>query len=387
MATTPTSFTYKDFLQTGPGTLAGRYMRTFWHPVHRSEDLPAGRAIPVKIMSEDFTLYRGETGRAHAVAFRCAHRGTQLSTGWVEGDDLRCFYHGWKYGPDGQCIEQPAETEPFCSRIRIKSYPVVEWLGLIFVYQGEGEAPPFPYMPEFENDFLHEVRTSVWPTNFFTQLDNSMDTLHTTFVHPQFGRGEQRLETGDVPCGVATYPSGETPGYPNYFVMPNVSEFASPPPYGEEVWSFQHCWRVPIDDHHYTRLDLQVVPLQGQEAEEYRARQAANRKKGWGPAWQAAAEVIAGRITANEFPPDRPDLVNCQDLVAQMGLGPIADETPVEHLGRSDVGIIAMRQLWARELAALAEGRPLTQWNRPDKLWERIWANGALREPAAARKW
>src|SRR6266508_2234374 len=104
-----------DFFHVGPGTLAGRYLRTFWQPVYRAQDLPPGRAKPIKIMNEDLTLYRGvpssefrvprgemergtqnpELGTPHVVAFRCAHRGTQLSTGWVEGDNLRCFYHGW----------------------------------------------------------------------------------------------------------------------------------------------------------------------------------------------------------------------------------------------------------------------------------------------------
>src|SRR5207302_10376505 len=123
---------------------------------------------------EDFTLYRGETpagdtplpnpstssgqapppqggrGQVHAVAFRCAHRGTQLSTGWVEGDDIRCFYHGWKYDGSGQCTEQPAEPEPFCSRIKIRSYPVHEYLGLVWAYLGEGEAPPFRRIAQLE---------------------------------------------------------------------------------------------------------------------------------------------------------------------------------------------------------------------------------------------
>ncbi len=85
---------YTDFEHTGPGTLAGRYMRMFWQPIYRTEDLVPGRAVPIRIMSEDFTLYRGEGGACHLVAFRCAHRGTQLSTGWVEGDCVRCRYHG-----------------------------------------------------------------------------------------------------------------------------------------------------------------------------------------------------------------------------------------------------------------------------------------------------
>jgi 5,5'-dehydrodivanillate O-demethylase len=76
-----TSMDYTDFAHTGPGTLAGRYLRSFWQPVHNVRDLAAGRAKPLKIMSEEFTLYRGESGEPHLVAFRCAHRGTQLSTG------------------------------------------------------------------------------------------------------------------------------------------------------------------------------------------------------------------------------------------------------------------------------------------------------------------
>ena len=112
---------YTDFVHTGPGTLAGRYLRRFWHPVSRAEDLAVGRAVPIRVMSEDFTLYRGESGAPHVVAFRCAHRGTQLSTGWVEGDCLRCLYHGWKYDASGQCVEQPGEDEGFAAKVRIRS--------------------------------------------------------------------------------------------------------------------------------------------------------------------------------------------------------------------------------------------------------------------------
>jgi 5,5'-dehydrodivanillate O-demethylase len=113
---------WNDFVHTGPGTVAGGLMRRFWHPVYASEELPVGRAKPIRIMNEDFTLYRGESGQAHLLDFRCAHRGSRLHTGWVEGDDVRCMYHGWKYGPDGRCTEQPGEPEPFCQKIRIRSY-------------------------------------------------------------------------------------------------------------------------------------------------------------------------------------------------------------------------------------------------------------------------
>ena len=79
---------YQDLARTGPGTIAGRFMRLFWQPVLVSEGLAAGRTKPIRIMGEDFTLYRGESGTHHLLEFGCAHRGTQLSTGWVEGDGI-----------------------------------------------------------------------------------------------------------------------------------------------------------------------------------------------------------------------------------------------------------------------------------------------------------
>ncbi len=89
--------------------------------------------------------------RPHAVAHRCAHRRTMLSAGFVEGDCIRCLYHGWKYDADGNCVEQPAElNEAFSDKVRIRAYPTHEYLGLIFVFMGEGATPPPPRFPEFE---------------------------------------------------------------------------------------------------------------------------------------------------------------------------------------------------------------------------------------------
>ena len=66
---------WEELVSTQPGTLAGTYMRRFWHPIHRGEDLCPGQAKPVEIMSERFTLYRGESGAPHLVDFLCPHRG------------------------------------------------------------------------------------------------------------------------------------------------------------------------------------------------------------------------------------------------------------------------------------------------------------------------
>src|SRR5687768_12348800 len=154
---TYTEADYTDFEHTGPGTLAGRYMRCFWQAIYRAEDLLAGHAKPIQVMSEEFTLYRGDGGEPHLVAFRCAHRGTQLSTGWVEGDCIRCCYHGWKYDQTGQCVEMPAEDPSFPPKVQIASYPVREYLGTLWAYLGEGEPPPLPRYPELETEGILEV--------------------------------------------------------------------------------------------------------------------------------------------------------------------------------------------------------------------------------------
>jgi 5,5'-dehydrodivanillate O-demethylase len=150
-----------DFVQTGPGTLAGRYMRMFWQPVYRSDGLMAGRAVPLRIMNEDFTLYRGRSGAPFVVGPRCAHRRTALSVGRVEGDCIRCLYHGWKYDEGGKCIDQPAEPAGFTKSVRITSYPTREYLGLIFAYPGGGRQPELPRFPEFEAEGILEVETFV----------------------------------------------------------------------------------------------------------------------------------------------------------------------------------------------------------------------------------
>ncbi|HEY3115211.1 MAG TPA: Rieske 2Fe-2S domain-containing protein [Chloroflexota bacterium] len=370
---------HQDLLKTGPGTLAGRYLRSFWQPVRLASHVKPGRALPIRIMSEDFTLYRGESGEPHLLTFRCAHRGTQLSTGWVEGDNLRCFYHGWKYDPNGQCLEQPAEPEPFCSRIKIRAYPTREYLGFVWAYLGEGEPPEFPRVPEFERpDYVVNLSYLEWPVNYFTQIDNAVDQAHTAMTHWHFGRGVPTIRVDNTDYGVAVHASG--PGYrnPSHFHMPNAHEWGSPPrPGGADRWSYARGWRVPIDDSHYIRFGIDIVPLTGEEADKFQERMAEREKKITRLGWEVGEDVLAGRMAPQELDPELyPDLVNIQDYIAQVGIGDIAENPPDEHLGSSDMAIVKLRRLWARELEALAAGRPLTQWRRPDSLWSGLSATG-----------
>ncbi len=83
-----------DIATTRPGTPGGIFMRQFWQAVARSRDLPAGVAKPIRIMSEDYALYRGTSGAPQVIAYRCPHRGAPMHLGWIEDDAIRCVYHG-----------------------------------------------------------------------------------------------------------------------------------------------------------------------------------------------------------------------------------------------------------------------------------------------------
>jgi 5,5'-dehydrodivanillate O-demethylase oxygenase subunit len=75
---------------------------------------------------------------------------------------------------------------------------------------------------------------------------------------------------------------------------------------------------------------------------------------------QAAADILDGKYTINDVL-DHPLLVVVEDAVAQSGQGMIVDRS-LEHLGRTDIGIVRMRRLFAREYAAMAEGRQTKTW-------------------------
>jgi 5,5'-dehydrodivanillate O-demethylase len=373
---------YTDFVHTGPGTLAGRFMRRFWQPVYRAEDLQPGHAKPIRIMHEDFTLYRGEDGAPHLLDFRCAHRGTQLSTGWVEGDCIRCFYHGWKYDQTGQCVEQPAEDASFASKVKIRSYPCEEYLGLIFAYFGEGERdetgavgpPPLPRFPEFEGEGVWEVLTYLRGCGFFQNVENSLDQIHVAFVHrvgplaqPELLDDLPRVEVEETDYGLAVYGvQSRGPRRVSHFLMPNLLYFTLAR-FGTGVQQAL-AWRVPVDADRHQNFNVTYTPVTGEAAQGYRER--AERRLAAAQALSSTDEITAAIMRGDmhvDDTQDRPDVVTIQDHIAQMGQGAIADRTR-ERLGRSDVGVLQLRRLWERELRALAEGRPLKQWSRPAEL-------------------
>ena len=366
--------------RTGPGTIAGRYLRLFWQPVYHGIDLKAGRTVPLHIMGQDFVLFRGAGGAAHVLDPRCPHRGTLLVAGWVEGDCLRCFYHGWKYDGDGRCVEQPAEDSGFAHKVTVRSYPTRECLGLIFAYLGEGEPPPFPQFPEFERfDGMIEVDSYQRDCNFFQNLENALDMSHVWFVHADnrasfagIGHGT-KLEAEESHWGVSyTFTRADGGRRTQQFGMPNVYYMTALPNDPEIGFQESLFWWVPIDDRQHVQFSLHRIPATGATADRIRERRQKRRGEIDLAHQRVCGDVLEGRIALRDVDQRRVDLVRLQDDIAQVGQGRIADRD-IERLGRGDVGVIAIRKIWDRELAALNQGRALKAWQRDPSIHPVTW--------------
>ena len=115
-----------------------------WYVVAYSDELRPGEVRRLDVLDRSLVLFRGESGIASVLDAYCPHLGAHLGVGGtVEGDTLRCPFHGWRWSGDGRCA-----AIPYASRIpqaaRISTYPVVERNGMVFVwYHAEGKPPSF----------------------------------------------------------------------------------------------------------------------------------------------------------------------------------------------------------------------------------------------------
>ena len=117
----------------------------------------------------------------------CVHRGTALSLGRVQGDELVCAYHGWRYGADGRCVAIPQKEDPAAvpAKARVAAYRVQERYGLIWVALEEPRWP-LPEVPELENGDWTVVPAGPyrWRCDAARQVENFTDFGHFPWVHP-----------------------------------------------------------------------------------------------------------------------------------------------------------------------------------------------------------
>lgn len=169
-----------------------------WFMVAASDEL--GQApLAVRYFGQDMVLYRGTSGRPVLMDAYCPHMGTHLahnSTSYIvrdglqiEGDSIRCPYHGWRFGPDGRCDDIPYSPGAIPKAACVQTWPVVERAGCVFVwYDAEGGEPEFdlPAFAEWDDpqwvnwtiDQLSEL-----PCHPMEIIDNIGDKTHLEPVH------------------------------------------------------------------------------------------------------------------------------------------------------------------------------------------------------------
>ena len=367
---------YVDFAPAGPGTIGGEYLRKFWHPIAVSRELEAGKALPIHVMGEKFTLYRGQSGKPYLVGFRCAHRSTQLSTGWVRDDSIQCMYHGWMYDGEGRCVERPGESPSGAfKQANIPSRPVREHLGLVYGYFGDGEPAAFPPFEGYKKQGVIENHVLDFPCNWFQTMENHFDETHIAFVH-SFGGSHNNLGRDVKLPDTTAYETDygmirETsvnggPARHTLYLMPNIMRILIPT-FAElnEVggWRDSYIILVPTDDNHHRAFFTQSVEVEPDQMdkfhevhERFNARVAASP-----PISELAELILAGRAHITDYL-DHPHLLLLEDALTQGGQGQMVDRN-MEMLGRTDVGIVAMRRVFDREMRAVADGKPTTAWN------------------------
>ena len=187
------------------------FLRDQWHPVLRSADL-AQTPVGVKLLGQDWVVWRDENGRAVASPNRCPHRGGSLANGWVTNGQITCPYHGWQFASSGDCVAIPYVDShlPIPQKARLEVALTDEAYGLIWMSPG-APAGPIPRWDEGESGAF-DLRVEFFDMTRACALrvvDNALDLSHITFVH----RG-----TFGVPGELIIPPLPSVEATPNGFV-------------------------------------------------------------------------------------------------------------------------------------------------------------------------
>ena len=398
----------------GPGTPAGNLLRQYWQPVALLDEFdpaldPAMATRPVKavrLLGQNFVLFRNAQGEFGLLDRDCPHRGADLAYGRAEGDGLRCPFHGWKFDTQGQCTETPAEPagSQLCTRIRQRSYPLLERAGALFAWLGPQEQtpPPMPMLDCFAAPSTHSFAfKGLWNCNWLQAFEVGIDPAHASYLHRFFNDAPLEGSYGKQFRGAS---AGEVDGqqWPMTRVM---REFGQPDiSFTSEAYGFQltalrkmnealaHVrvtnavfpqtfviplsetmtitqMHVPVDDTHnywyafFTSFDgpvdkdtMRRQRLDAVTLPDYLPKSGEHNR------WGFDAEEQHNRTYLGMGEDD----INVHDQWACESMGPIQDRTR-EHLGTTDKVIMANRRLLLQAIDTVASGGRAPGIGDPDQ--------------------
>lgn len=344
--------------RVGPGTPMGELLRRYWHPVAASVEVPAGRALPVRLLGEDWALFRTARGALALIDARCPHRGASLGYGAVDDEAVRCAYHGWRFAPDGACLEASTLSgdASICERARVRAARVEELGGLVWAYVGP---EPAPLVPRYDllvwPRALRDVGRALIPCNFLQIMENSVDPVHLEWLHGNH-LGSVRAAHG-LPTPARYRRKHREIGFdvfPHGIVKRRVLEGRTR---DDDDWKIGHPLVFPlmvrVGAGRQHRLQIRV-PVDDTHTQHY-----------WYSCYLAAEGAPAP--ATDEVPlydvPFRDargdfllDYVDGGDIMTWVTQGPIADRTR-ELLVDTDRGIALLRRLYLEQIERVRAGQ------------------------------
>jgi 5,5'-dehydrodivanillate O-demethylase oxygenase subunit len=338
--------------RVGAETAAGEMLRRYWWPVAFSEEVKSkGAPVKVRLLGEDFVLFRDGSGDLGLLDLHCSHRGTSLEFGRVEDKGIRCCYHGWLYDRRGKCLEQPAEPEDsnFKDRIQHPAYRVEDAGGLVFAYIGPTLPPLLPnYDLLVREDGCRVVGGGEEFCNWLQRAENSADGAHSIALHaagyPNMAMKRPTIRWEETRFGIkeTTWVEGVSKPRISHFVFPSHVRHSAAR-VGENPRQVIR-FRVPTDDFKTTTYWIDFYPhKEGKPTRPVPLKTQGFKKSE--PGVYKRVEDAWWNLYTHE-----------QDRVAQESQGVIADRTR-EHLASSDQGIIMLRRMIKESIDAVRQGR------------------------------
>ena len=157
-----------------------------WHISCESKSI-ARRPHAFQAFDKKLVAFRGANGNVAVLDDRCAHRNAPLSAGFIDGELLRCPYHGWGYNNKGVAEDIPAcpVQSPIAKKPCVKSYSAIEQDGYVWFALTDSPAAekPLPFAHIQDNGWTTFRMNTLFDGSVESCLENFLDCPHATFVH------------------------------------------------------------------------------------------------------------------------------------------------------------------------------------------------------------
>ncbi len=161
------------------------WLNNHWYPVLESHEVKR-KPVRAERLGETLVFWRDADKNAHVQSNQCPHMGASLSQGTIKDNCLVCPFHGFAFDTEGACQHIPANGKAgrIPPQMRVKTYPVQEAHGFIWIWYGDQE-PPATEVPFFEElkGLEYGTLTDQWPVHISRAIENQLDSAHLPFVH------------------------------------------------------------------------------------------------------------------------------------------------------------------------------------------------------------